>query len=295
MRAIRSVIVVTTLLGASAFWDLRAQAPELPNLPDSVKFAVIGDNGTGKQPQYEIGHQMALARATFQFDLVIMVGDNVYGGQSAADYVDKFERPYKPLLVAGVLFQAALGNHDSPDSRFYRPFNMNGQRYYTFARKNVRFFVLDTNFLDAAQLAWFESAAADAQEEWKIAYFHHPLYSNAARHGSAVDVRVLLEPFLVKHGVHVVFAGHDHIYERIRPQKGIHHFLTGSSGQLRRGDLQSSPITAAGFDRDQTFVLVEIVASEMFFRTVSRAGAAIDSGVIHRRTRPSTTDAASTR
>jgi hypothetical protein len=291
MRVIRSV-VVTILAGALAPWALRAQAPQLPNLPDSVKFAVIGDNGTGKEPQYEVGRQMALAHDAFAFDLVVMVGDNMYGGQSPADYVAKFEQPYKPLLDAEVVFRAALGNHDAPDSRFYPPFHMNGQRYYTFSKKNVDFFVLDTNFLDAPQLAWFESAAAASRKDWKIAYFHHPLYSNARRHGSAVDIRVLLEPLLVKHGIHVVFAGHDHIYERIKPQKGIYHFLTGSGGQLRRGDLQPSPITAVGFDRDQAFVLVEIGESDMFFRTVSRTGAVVDAGVLPRRPRSITTDAA---
>ena len=61
-----------------------------------------------------------------------MMGDNMYGGDSAKDYDKKFEAPYKPLLDAGVKFYAALGNHDDPNQRFYKPFNMNGERYYTF-------------------------------------------------------------------------------------------------------------------------------------------------------------------
>jgi hypothetical protein len=259
-----------------------AQSPRLPNLADSLKFAVIGDNGTGKEPQYEVGRQMARAREAFRFDLVLMLGDNIYGSHTPADYLDKFERPYAALLSAGVVFQATLGNHDAPDSRFYRPFNMNGERYYAFARRNVHFFVLDTNFLDQPQLAWFESALAESPDGWKICFFHHPLYSNAGRHGSAVDVRVLLEPILLKHGVHVVFSGHDHIYERIKPQKGIYYFLAGSGGQLRRGDLRRADITAVGFDQDQAFMLVEIAGDELFFQTISRTGMTVDSGVIAR-------------
>jgi predicted phosphodiesterase len=264
---------------------LVAQNSRLPNLPQSVKFAVIGDNGTGNAGQYDIGRQMAEARSVFRFDLVLMLGDNLYGGQNPADYVRKFELPYKALLDAGVLFQATLGNHDAPEARSYRPFNMNGERFYTFTRQNVRFVVLDTNALDAKQLAWADAALADAREPWKICYFHHPLYSNAGRHGSAIDIRVLLEPLLVRHGVDVVFSGHDHIYERIKPQKGITYFLVGSSGQLRKGDLRSSPTTAVGFDRDQAFMLVEIAESEMFFETISRTGAVVDSGVIAGRAR----------
>ena len=74
----------------------------------------------------------------------------------------------------------------------------------------------------------------------RIAYFHHPLYGNAGRHGANVDLRVLLEPLLVKYGVQVVFSGHDHVYERLKPQRGIYYFVTGSGGQLRKGDLQES-------------------------------------------------------
>jgi hypothetical protein len=255
---------------------------ELPNAGGSLKFAVIGDNGTGKAPQYEVAQQLVLARAAFRFDLVLMVGDNIYGSRTPGDYVDKFERPYGPLLSAGVLFQAALGNHDSPDARFYRPFGMNGERYYTFARSGVRFFVLDTNVLDAPQVAWLESALATSAEPWKICVFHHPLYSNAGRHGSNVDLRVLLEPILVRHGVQAVFAGHDHVYERVKPQKGIYHFVVGSSGQLRRGDLEPSALTAAGFDTDRAFLLAEIDGMDLHFQAISRAGDTIDSGAIAR-------------
>ena len=156
------------------------------------------------------------------FDLVIMLGDNMYGSQQPADFVKKFEQPYAPLLSAGVKFQASLGNHDRPENVSYKPFNMNGERYYTYARKNVRFFALDSTRMDAKQVAWIDTSLQQAREEWKICYFHHPLYSNADRHGASVDLRVLLEPIFVKHGVNVVFSGHDHVYERLKPQKGIY-------------------------------------------------------------------------
>ena len=100
---------------------------------------------------------MADARREFPYDLVLMLGDNFYGSQRPADLVKKFELPYKPLLDAGVRFQAAIGNHDEPASVDYPPLNMGGRRYYTFARRNVRFFVLDTNALDPPQLRWLET------------------------------------------------------------------------------------------------------------------------------------------
>ena len=276
---VRTIALLVAVASAATFGQ---PSLALPNRPDSLKFAAIGDNGTGDRPQYDIAQQMNVVHGTFRFDLVIMLGDNMYGSQQPADFAKKFEQPYAPLLSAGVKFQASLGNHDRPENISYKPFNMNGERYYTYARKNVRFFVLDSTRMDPKQVAWIDSALQQAREDWKICYFHHPLYSNADRHGASVDLRVLLEPIFVKHGVKVVFSGHDHVYERLKPQKGIYYFVSGSAGQLRKGNMSPTDQTAAYFDQDQSFMLVEIADAEMYFQTISRAGKTVDSGVINK-------------
>jgi len=287
----RSLALVVLLLGSLAIAmprqaPLTAAAqttPTISALPAAaraaVRFAVIGDNGTGDQPEFDVARQMIAFRTQVPFDFVIMVGDNLFGRPSARDFSNGFERPYKPLLDAGVRFYAVLGNHDAPDNRLYPGFNMVGQRYYTYARGNVRFFGLDTNFLDDAQMTWLEDALKSSLERWKIVYFHHAIYSNGKRHGSNVELRVMLEPLFVRYGVNVVFSGHDHIYERFKPQKGITYFVAGAGGKLRKG-IRSSEQTAAAFDQDQSFVLVEIAGEQMTFRAVSRTGRLIDSGVI---------------
>jgi 3',5'-cyclic AMP phosphodiesterase CpdA len=280
-HANRRLCAVLVFVGASVC-ALAGQDLTLPNKAGSVKFAVIGDNGTGETPEYDVGRQMAEVHRRFLFDQVLMLGDNLYGSQKPQDFVKKFEEPYRPLLEAGVRFYATLGNHDNPAQESFPPFNMGGQRYYTYVKMNVRFFVLDSNALDPAQIAWIEGALQASRDEWKICYFHHPLYSDGGRHGSQVDLRVVLEPLFVRYGVNVVFSGHDHVYERLKPQKGITYFVSGAGGQLRKGDLKRSGMTAAAFDQDQSFMLVEIVGTEMFFQAISRTGTTVDSGVIRR-------------
>ena len=211
-----------------------------------------------------------------------MLGDNIYGGQKPEDFVRKFEMPYKPLLDGGVKFFASLGNHDDQNNRFYPLWNMNGERYYTYKQADVRFFVLDSDYMDPKQLAWLEQQLRDSTERWKISYFHHPLYSSAGRHGSEVDLRLVLEPLFLKYGVNVVFAGHDHIYERLKPQKGIYYFVSGSAGQLRRGDLKRTSMTEVGFDQDQSFMAVEIGGDVLSFKAISRTGRTVDSGSLPR-------------
>src|SRR3954470_15873175 len=79
---------------------IAAQELSLPNRPGSVKFAAIGDNGTGELEEYDVGRQMNIWHGKFPFEFVIMLGDTMYGTQQPADFVQKFEKPYKPLLDA---------------------------------------------------------------------------------------------------------------------------------------------------------------------------------------------------
>jgi predicted phosphodiesterase len=255
---------------------------KLPNKEGSTKFLVIGDSGTGDRPQIEVGAQIAKEFQRFKFDFAIMLGDNMYGAERPEDFVRKFEQPYKVLLDAGVKFYASLGNHDDPNQRFYKPFNMGGERYYTYTKGPIRFFVLDSNYMDEKQREWVEKELKSSNDAWKIPYFHHPLYSSGARHGSEVDLREQVEPLFLKYGVSVVFAGHEHFYERLQPQKGITYFTSGGAAKLRKGNIRKGPMTAVGFDTDRSFMLVEIDGDELYFQTFSRIGKTVDSGTVTR-------------
>lgn len=284
----RRIFLYLLLLGTLAVLlpGLGADEFKFPLKPNSVRFAAIGDMGTGDPPQYEVAQRMVEARRCFPFDSVIMLGDNIYSGSKPSDFAKKFELPYKALLDAGVKFYASLGNHDNAKQLFYKFFNMNGESYYTYKKGNVRFFVLNSNYVDPKQFAWLEAQLRDASDtDWKICYFHHPLYSSGRFHGPVTDLRQLLEPLFIQYGVDVVFSGHEHLYERVHPQRGIYYFTEGASGKLRPGNLKRSAVTAQGFDTDHSFMLIEIAGEEMYFQTISRAGATVDSGVIRRTAR----------
>jgi 3',5'-cyclic AMP phosphodiesterase CpdA len=253
----------------------------LPNAADSLKIVVIGDFGSGSQGQYEVGQMINTYRKAFRFDNVITVGDNIYGSNKAGDMKSKFEDPYKSLFDQGVKFHASLGNHDSSNERFYELFNMKGEEYYKLDMNGISFYVLNSTYMDKRQLDWINGNMSADTNKWKVAFFHHPPFSSAKFHGSDEKIRDVLHPLFIRYGVSVVFTGHDHVYERIKPQDGIQYFVTGSGGQLRKGDLKKgSPLTAAGFDTDMEFMLVEFVGDTMYFQTISRTGQTVDSGSV---------------
>jgi hypothetical protein len=287
-----ALLLLLTLLGASgpppALTQEAAAALSLPLEEGSLRFAVIGDSGTGDEAQYETARLLTEWHAAFPFELVLMLGDNIYGRDDPRDYRRKFEEPYRALLDAGVKFYASLGNHDDPRQRFYEHFNMNGRRYYTVKapRGDVRFFALDSNYVDKEQLAWLEKELAASGSDWKICFFHHPLYSSGKKHGPSEELRAALEPLFVEHGVDVVLQGHEHFYERIAPQNEIHYFISGAAGKLRRSNIRRSDITARGFDQDLHFILMEVAGDELHFQTVSRGGKTVDAGSFTRPPEP---------
>jgi hypothetical protein len=276
-RTLLLLVVLTTPIA------LAAQQLRLPNQSGSVKFAVIGDSGEPGSGQRRVAQQMVSWRGRFPFEFVLMTGDNLYGRESERDYERKFAVPYKALLDAGVKFFASLGNHDEAAQINYKPFNMGGQKYYTFKPQNgVRFFAIDSNYVDPKQIEWLDRELAASGSDWKIVFFHHPLYSSGATHGSAETQRALLEPLFLKHGVNVAIMGHEHFYERLKPQKGVAYFILGSSAKLRVGDLRKSALTAYGNDTDYSFMLVEVAGDELYYQAISDKGVTLDAGSIRR-------------
>jgi 3',5'-cyclic AMP phosphodiesterase CpdA len=186
-----------------------------------------------------------------------------------------------------VKFHAVLGNHDVKDGRedqcHYPLFNMNGQCYYTLKKGDglAEFFMIDSTDFSATQADWLEGALKASTSRWKIAVFHHPIYSSAGSHGSSLGLRKAIEPLLTRYGVQAVFSGHDHTYERTKPQHGIQYFVTGAGGQVRRGDVNlKSPFRETSYDEDNHFMQVEIDDRQIAFQAIAKSGAVVDRGTI---------------
>jgi len=231
-----------------------------------------------------VGAMMVKYHALFPFDFVLMMGDNMYGGEAPQDFEKKFAEPYKALLDQKVKFYATLGNHDQALQVNYQNFNMNGKEYYRFTKGKIAFYSLNSNYMDKKQVQWLDDQLSHETADWKVMFFHHPPYSSAKKHGSDGQLREVVEPIFLKYGVDVVLSGHDHVYERIKPQKGIYYFVSGAGGQLRAGDVDTQAgLAEKSYDRDMHFMLFEVVGDQMYFQAISRTGETIDSGVINRK------------
>jgi 3',5'-cyclic AMP phosphodiesterase CpdA len=252
-----------------------------------VRFVAFGDTGTGGPGQFAIASRMVALYNSRPYDTVLMLGDNIYPDGKASRFPARFEKPYATLLQLGVRFYAVLGNHDVALGRSaqirYRHFNMGGRAYYSFVKGDglVEFFALDSTNMTGEQLRWLEASLSTSKALWKIAYFHHPIYSAGRKHGSNIRLRALLEPLFVRYGVAAVFSGHDHVYQRTPLQQGVQYFVAGAGGQLRRRDLnRRSSLVAAGNDEVNSFMYVEITRERMTYRAVDAEGQILDEGYL---------------
>lgn len=238
-----------------------------------LRVAVIGDSGTGTTSQ----RRLAKIVSQCEPDVVLMCGDNCYEHVSLHD---AFYRPYAQLLSRRVPFYSVLGNHDNVErSLRVREWRMRGRRYYALRdrKSKVAFIGLDSSRMDEAQIQWLERKLDIVPKGWrKIVWMHHPLYSNTHRHVSNGHLRTALEPVLVKHGVDLVFAGHDHVYERFPVIRGVQHVIVGSSGKVDMGSILPHAV-ASGYkplvadDQHLAFVCCDIYLSRVSVRAYALA------------------------
>lgn len=282
-----------------------SQPIPLPNTNlavSEIRFAAVGDTGTGGKNQTTLARQMLHIQQKTNFNLLLFLGDNIYENGSPKGIEKKFLKPYAGLYERGVEFRGVIGNHDAR-SKYgvilqQLIFNMGIKTYYSFTKGNdlVEFFAIDSTILvkekEAAktrlQLEWFENRLARSKSRWKIAFMHHTVYSSAKRHGfeasdekEMLRLRNAIEPLYKKYGVRISLNGHDHVYERTKPQNGVQYFTSGAGAKLRKGNLQTdSPYYSFGNDRTRSFMLFSVKPNSITFWSISIDGNILDSGII---------------
>ena len=240
-----------------------------------VSFAAFGDSGSGSADQMGILDQLSTVPLRF----MIHTGDIAYDSGTMNEFEDNYFTVYAHLLRSFAMYPA-IGNHDEGDiyrQVFDLPYAARGHNWYSFDQGDVHFVALDTNEMSAEQAAWLEEDLAANQLPWVVAYGHHPPYSSG-EHGSSMEFRRVFGPILEKHGVDLVLSGHDHDYERIAPQNGVHYVVTGGGGRGTR------PVGHSDFtdfsEQVLNFVYVEVEGDQLLLHAIDGEGTEFDQLLI---------------
>jgi hypothetical protein len=260
--------------------------PPPPGAGAPVRALVFGDSGEGGADQRALFAQMQ----TFPFDLMLHTGDIAYDDGTLADFESKFFGVYAPLLTDAPVFPIS-GNHDyrtADAAPFRQVFALpeNGgpdgrERWYSFDWGDVHFVALDTEKIGDAQAAWLAADLEANRLPWTIVYGHRPPYSSGEHGGDALFQRTFV-PILDAHGVDLVLSGHEHHYERFRPQAGITYLVTGGGGRGVRS-VGSGPTTAFS-EAVIHCIVVEVEGPTLSLHAIDGVGREFDSTTIQKPT-----------
>lgn len=244
----------------------------------AVRFVAIGDSGDGVY-QSRIFEQF---RAV-PLDLFLHTGDIAYSNGTESQLDRQFFRMYEPLLRSFAAFPTA-GNHDYSTndgaaflSSFVLPDNGDAERSYSFDWGDVHFVALDTERISPEQAAWLDADLSASALPWQIVFAHRPPFSSG-EHGSDAAFRRYFVPVLESHRVPLVLNGHEHDYERTKPQNGVTYVVTGGGGHSTR-PVDRSSFTAFA-ESVLHFVYVEITGPRLLLHAIDGIGREFDQVLI---------------
>ena len=214
--------------------------PYVPFEPEPpLHLAVVGDSGDSGSGLDRTAAAVSEVGDQQPFDLLLLLGDNVYPDGDPERLDETVFIPFGPVLDQGVDLYAILGNHDvmrTDGSAQMEALGMEG-RYWSTDLGDVLLVGLDSNsFDDPDQLEWLEATLRSSDDPWKIVAIHHPPYS-AGYQGSSLEIRRELAPLMEEYGVQLVLSGHDHDYQRSTTINGVTYVVSGAgSGSRRTGE-----------------------------------------------------------
>ncbi len=266
---------------------------------------LFGDSGTGARAQFDVARQ--LNRLADKADAFVHLGDIVYpwfhGPQADTRCLSVYRQTLRSLPS-----YFTWGNHDlifGPAhylAAFRPPTNSvpalehleDGtapEFYYSFDVGDAHFAVVywPWNYLysmqpDSPQARWLEADLAASTKRWKFMCLHHPVNTSSAHRlddydldgvADRLQVEAALMPIAARHGVRMIFSGHDHAFERFQPVSRVTTVVSGGGGTTLYGVTQMDTNSAAFYLRWHLSRL-EVSEDSLRFTAIASDGTPVD-------------------
>jgi predicted MPP superfamily phosphohydrolase len=296
-----------------------------PASSDRLRVVVMAD--MGRSPDSWRLWSLAQEQAP---DLILLPGDLSYANGNADQWDEWFS--HVEGLAATVPVMTALGNHEtycSPDGvkldscakeafGYLEHFHMaaGDQLYHDFSLGPAHFTSLDTEAYHpgdshapaadkAAQNAFLQASLQRAGDQWRIVYFHRPLYSSNVHTDDLPDPAAKADwrPILDANGADLVLNGHAHAYERSYPLrddaiaettnvvpegKGIVYVTTGGGGRSLYTEFASPPDWSAKRAAEYELVVLDVTPESIVGKALREDGSLLDTFAVYRGATPPT-------
>ena len=225
-----------------------------------IRIWALGDAGFANADQTAVRDAMINeVSQSGDIDLWLMLGDNAYFDGTDLEFQAAVFNMYPSFLRNRSLW-LTMGNHDghTADSAtqtgpyydiFVLPENAQAgglpsgtEAYYSFDYGNIHFICLDSydspRGINDPMLTWAAQDAIATDQDWIIAFWHHPPYSkntDSDLNIISIDMRENALPILEAAGVDLVLTGHSHSYERSFFINGAYDTPTTAAGYILDG------------------------------------------------------------
>jgi 3',5'-cyclic AMP phosphodiesterase CpdA len=244
-----------------------------------LRIAVAGDVGYANDRAKRTGDAIAEAGGNDPYDVLLLLGDNVYPSGDPTRLPQTVFEPFAPVLASGAQLLSILGNHDVMDGHGDAHVVALGMPGRWWARQlgDATIIGLDSNDPhNPDQRAWLERTLAETTTTWKIVALHHPPYS-AGYQGSSLDARTELTPIFERYGGQLVLSGHEHDYQRSKIVNGVTYIVTGGAADTRRSGREEFTAVSASWHH---FLDLDVFADHLFLRAVNQSGRVFDKVTI---------------
>ena len=241
----------------------------------SARIWVVGDSGTGREPQHGVHTSMKdfVEKDQRPLDFYIHLGDMAYQRGRDVEFQTRFFEMYEPTL-RNLVCWPTMGNHEGGTSKgtngigpYYDAYvcptrgeaggvPTGSEAYYSFDYGRIHFICLDSHDLDrkptGLMARWLKLDLERTKADWLIAFFHHPPYTKGThdsdREKQLIEMRTHIMPFLESGGVDLVMTGHSHIYERSMLIDGAYATPTVAEGVVL-DDAEGNPVTGQPYHK----------------------------------------------
>lgn len=243
-------------------------------------FAATGDSRNQQENSWALSQKRLRDAAV---DLQVFSGDAVFLGTLQTDWDGFFEATDGDFAVqdlfAEVPFMMANGNHDALAVNYVAQFafpqdrttgeQAQGEEWYSFDYANAHFVILNDSVADDSVLAgpqaqWLRADLGSVDREktpWIFAVHHRPFYTCLSNHRPDTSLRTAWQPIFDEYRVDIVFTGHNHVYERSYPIRG----LNDAEGMLAPAGAGGVPqIDGEGFASGTLYIVAAGVGAPLY-------------------------------
>lgn len=247
-----------------------------------IQFAIIGGDMVNTPAEEEQWNGFLSNCSVFSHMPLMTVSGNHEGVRTNKTYKKIFTMPdngpddtaeiKKALQEDFYYFDCGSCRFIMTDSSF-----LTGERQKTLGEKRWRTY-------EGAIERWLRRTIEQSDRKWNIVVTHHPPYGMHDKNTVSPQLRKLWTPIMEETGADLVLCGHQHMYMRTKPIKGITYIMGNSGGRVSGfyNGYNAPAYCEAIYGQGPNYQIIDVDSNQLKITSYNKKGLIIDEAVIRK-------------